>query len=277
MKTAIFRIFTILSVVSGALVACQKEITLPYESIDPLYVIEGHVSPGGSSVSVSRTRDMESSDIAGNIVLDAEVKVSADGMDYPFTLCEDSLYRPSPFFVPEVGRTYSLSVKVDGLEYTAQSTLMDSVAIDMAGFRTLPILAFKTWLYSATFRDLPGEQYYIWYLYRNGELFAWDMSPDMILEQSVVPVDIPIESDEEAATGEAEHETIVEGDVCDFEIRTIDRKSYEYFYSMALTMLSYNNPVSAFNVSPSDGPKALGYFSAYSSSWRRTVFHREDE
>lgn len=252
--------------------SCEKEIHLPYRSIEPLVVIEGKINQDTAYVRVSRTRDMDDGD-RSTALLGADVRISVDGEDILFRQDADSVYRPSVSLKGVPGKTYTLGVKIGAHEYSSVSSMMDTVRIDSFGFRSIVAAGVKVWLYSASFQDIPGDNYYVYFLYKDGKVFAWDLFPDIGFEGGRIPIDIPVESDEEARTGEAPHDTIRDGESVRLEVRTVDRRTYDYMYSAVLTWMSSSNPVANFTTVSAGSPRALGYFSASSSVWRTSTLH----
>ena len=63
---------------------------------------------------------------------------------------------------------------------------------------------------------------------------------------------------------------LVEGDKLRIELRAIDRRAYDYLYSMQIMDNTNTNPVANFTGG------CLGYFSAYSQVTINYVFHADE-
>ena len=73
-----------------------------------------------------------------------------------------------------------------------------------------------------------------------------------------------------AREGSDDKDLLVEGDRMHLELRSIDQKTYDYFYSMQMMDNTGTNPIQNFTGG------CLGYFSAYSQVTYDCVFHTDD-
>lgn len=118
--------------------ACEKTVTLDLKQTPSRVVIEGMLTDDVAYqyVKVSRTADFYSSAQSPRIA-DATVQVQDDaGHLYNFVHNPRShadsagYYLPETPFAGEVGRTYTLTVVVEGVSYTATDKLLRIVNID---------------------------------------------------------------------------------------------------------------------------------------------------
>ncbi|MCQ2146005.1 MAG: DUF4249 domain-containing protein [Bacteroidales bacterium] len=277
------KIFSILLLAISALgifSSCQKEITLPYRSIDPLLVIEARVNQDSAAVSLKRTVDMESLLEESPVVTDAKVSLLFGDQCVSFSYSEaDSLYHPDTEFAGVPGTTYTLDVEDHGNRYTSTSMMHSPVQIIDHGFRSMEIAGIKTWLYSATVQDTPGEEnYYVYYFYEDGVASMWNVLYDKGHDGEVLHFDIPMQIEDENLESMEEYHFLPVGGEAKFEVRSVDKKTYDYVYSLAVTMMTYGNPVNFFDGMSSKGEsiRGLGYFTSYSSSSISDFFNKED-
>lgn len=127
-KTIIFTIFC-----SIFFISCEKQIDLDLKESDQLFVIEGivHDDIGDNFVLISKTRPFDNND-ASEQVSNAIVQIN-DGVGGLFNLSEvDSIpgYYTNSNLIGVAGRTYKLTVNIDGDIITAQSFMNPTIEID---------------------------------------------------------------------------------------------------------------------------------------------------
>ena len=136
----------------------------------------------------------------------------------------------------------------------------------------------KNGTYKASAKGTPGVEYTIditfdgnhfnWYfmhIYRNGTGYRWavkrdDQNPNKELQQLFTF----------AREGSDDEDLLREDDYLHIEIRAIDQKTYDYFYSMQIMDNTGTNPLPNFTGG------CLGYFSAYSQITYDCEFHEAD-
>src|SRR5689334_17873750 len=113
--------------------SCEKTVLLDLDQMNPKVVIEGLVSdqPGYQFVKVSRTVDFYETGSTPRVT-NAIIFVEDDlGNEFLFThnphnhADSTGYYLPVVPFVGAAGRTYHLSVTVDGKEYEAEDRMYD--------------------------------------------------------------------------------------------------------------------------------------------------------
>lgn len=143
MEKTVLYIILIFSI--GCLISCEKNISLNIPEPTPELVVEGHIENGTTPyVILSRNAAFFSSftpaDISGSFVHGATITVS-DGskMDTLTELSYDTdgvevyIYNDLNFSNPlvgQVGKTYSLDIKVSGKELTAVTTIPQLTPLD---------------------------------------------------------------------------------------------------------------------------------------------------
>ena len=115
-------------------------------------------------------------------------------------------------------------------------------------------------------QDIPNEDnWYFMHIYRNGTGYRWavkrdDQNPNKELQQLFTF----------AREGSDDKDLLREDDHLHIEIRSIDQKTYDYFYSMQIMDNTGTNPLPNFTGG------CLGYFSAYSQITYDCIFHEAD-
>ena len=113
------------------------------------------------------------------------------------------------------------------------------------------------------FQDIPNEDnWYFIHLYRNNTGLRWsvkrdDVDPNRELQQLF----------SFAREGSDDKDMLREGDRLHLELRAIDHRTYDYFYSMQIMDNTGTNPIQNFTGG------CLGYFSAYSQVTYDCVYH----
>ncbi|OEK04788.1 DUF4249 domain-containing protein [Roseivirga misakiensis] len=129
---------SLLAFVALLVFGCEETVQLDLGQLEERVVIEGLVTneQDGHYVKLTRTRDFYTNGPAERIE-DATVSVSDEnGNTYSFVHNpnglpeEEGFYYPITPFQGQIGTTYSLSVAVDGEQYTAAEELLPVTAID---------------------------------------------------------------------------------------------------------------------------------------------------
>lgn len=109
--------------------ACEKVIDIDLENSDPQLVIEANLIAPQNLIRVEISRSADYFDNSDPIKIEnAEiVLVDAEAVNINVPHLNDGIYEIS--LDPVVGTTYELSVKVDGVTYTAKSTLKEKIEI----------------------------------------------------------------------------------------------------------------------------------------------------
>lgn len=252
--------------------SCETEIDLPYRSVEPLYVIEGRVTNETTEVVITRTRDMEDK-LPEDSLSRAFVQISTnDGTTETLHYGPDGCYRPANPFTGTPGTEYTLSVMLDGRTYTSSSYMNKGTQITGIRFRWLEVMNNARLFCSVTLTDDPDEaNYYAYWMRRNGENYRWNVTTDKGYEGDILPIDIGCMTRDEAEENDEEDrdDILYDGDEIEVEVRVIDRRTYDYLYSIVLSESTAANPAENFTGG------CLGYFSAYSTVRAKTVYTAE--
>lgn len=269
MKKYIYTLFVSLLL----LTACEKEISFDYNSIEPLYVIEGRVTNETTEVIITQTRDMENG-MKGAGLSNARVAITdSDGLAEALQYQADGYYRSLSGWTGEPGKTYSLSVVIGEHEFTSYSEMNGEVKIDSIYFYWMKALNDKYLFFRVRFEDRKEEEnYYCYRVYRNGEIYKWDVGRDKGNDGEIIEEDFLCMTEKTAQDNKQEDwdEILYEGDLIELEIQTIDHRTYDYLNSLTMSEDASANPINNFT----NG--GLGYFSAYSTVRRQIVFRYAD-
>ncbi|NDV69325.1 DUF4249 domain-containing protein [Dysgonomonas sp. 25] len=241
--------------------SCEKEIDLKLHSSEPRIVIEGLVQLDTLAiVKITMSKDYNT-DNEYDTVDNATVVIS-DDLGHTETLVQnaDGVYAASTI-QGVVGVTYSLSVTIDGQEYTSRSTLPTAVPIDSITMYDIPAAEYP--YPQLHFLDPQGEKnYYRYRCYVNGkrilvdyEIIETNEGKDGLVISDVIPVHEAYNDDK----------PIEQGDEITVELYCMDKNVGTYFEHVYKMTDSLTNP--ATNITGG----CLGYFSAYAKD-RKTIY-----
>ncbi|MDL2315369.1 DUF4249 domain-containing protein, partial [Bacteroidales bacterium OttesenSCG-928-C19] len=233
-------LFLLLITFSG----CEKEIDFKYNSIDKLYIIEGRLNNETTEVIITQTQDMD--EIIGSSGLDnAIVTITSDnGITETLQYEDDGYYRSPSEFTGNPGGIYTLSVSIDNELFSSRSTMNKQTQIDTVYFQWLKIVKERMMMCVVEIQDIPDEDnYYCYYMYRNGEKYTWGLLNDRgndgkVMEEYIFCMWEENENDDEYI--------LHEGDEISIEIHTIDQRAFDYLYSLMLSNRTSSNPISNF-------------------------------
>jgi hypothetical protein len=241
------------------LVSCQKEIFIDLNTSDPKIVIEGEVMdmPGPYLVRLSRTVNFSEPNEFPPIS-DAIVIISDDA-GYSEQLFE---FQNGIYMTHDIqgfaGRTYSLSVTIEGETFTAQSTMPARVPLDgvevINSFYSSSQDPANNYLVTPLYLDPPGigNNYRIVQLVNGRICDSWtvqndNLSDGLVNKRPIFGRDIELKP----------------GDMLTVVLQSIEKPVYDYFYSLTESSGSGGGATPANPVSNITGG-ALGYFSAHS-------------
>jgi hypothetical protein len=244
-----------------ALAGCQKVISLNVNNAAEKYVIEGNVTnlPGPYTVTFSQT-DNVFDDYSFKGVSQAKVVINDDaGNSEILREMQPGIYQTAVLAGVE-GRTYHLSITVEGQSFTSSSTMPRQVNLDSLYAEDLLNGAKTVKVVVPVFTDPPekGNCYRI-NQYINGTLdkTLYYENDDFINGQK----------QSQALERPSADSTLHSGDRVDVEMQCIDYPMYKYWYSADLSSAGNGSNVPANPVTNIQGG-ALGYFSAHTSQTR---------
>ncbi|NIF06221.1 DUF4249 domain-containing protein [Chryseobacterium sp. Tr-659] len=256
-----------------ALTSCEKEIDLNLDDQSGNIVIEGNVTDKPGPYTVKITKSVAFS--APNqypAVTGAQVILSDNaGQTETLQYVGNGMYQTSTFY-GDPGRTYTLKVKAEGKEYTAQSTMPEVVLLtdlvqssfkfgDKITYTLLPVFTDPAplgnrYLINFTINNLPKK-------YMN--VFSDNVNNGLPNQQPLI-----LPNDDNKGR---DHEVVV-GDTIHVEMQCIDTNIFTYYN--ALLQISGGNGGTATPANPpsniSNG--ALGYFSAHTENKQSFVIQQ---
>ena len=266
----LFYLFTFLPI------SCEKEIDIDYHQVAQLYVAEGLVTQDGSTnktnrptyVRLTTTQDMTDNVSNNHNLTGATIVLTEDG----FVL--DTLrYWRNGYYISDYqgyeGSQYTLDIYIDGNHF--QSTSVMQAAPQFSSFRFVwkDVLTERMLFADLKLEDIKGQNnYYFMHMYRNGVGYRWAVmddshNPGGELQQL-------FSCTTERNLDKNDDDGLKDGDKIHVEIRSIDRRTYDYFYSMQVMQNSGTNPVQNYTGG------CLGYFSACNIISYDTTFRRAD-
>jgi len=249
---------TTLIIVSVLFSSCQKVIHLDLSSSVPQLVIQGNVYDGAGpyAVTISKTVDFDTPNVYP-AVTNATVTISDNaGQSEVLSESTDGTYVTSNM-QGVIGRTYTLTVLLDGKTYTASSTMPDPVNIDSIYFKK-SLLGRGTLVIDIN--NLPNKDNYYRVIHFVNDLQATGFSVFSENTNDVEKISFSFLPTTDT-TGTSTTQKQEKGDVITVWLETIDKGVFQYFHSANSEggqNASPANPVS--NISNG----ALGYFSASS-------------
>lgn len=243
--------FSVLIALATITVSCEKVIDLNLDADEQKVVIEGFVTKGETEHTVTVTRTLEfDQDQAFPTVDDATVIISDNaGNSEALQFVGSGVYKTTTLLGVE-GRTYTITVQVDGETFTASSYLpfqvpLDSLTVQEFPFGPTPVIAL-----TANRMDPAGIiNFYQFDLFKGSERVNGIYIQDDQVSDGVEQLQ-PI------SFGDFES-----GDTATVIMYCIDEPVYKYFFALDANGggtggATPANPVSNF------GTKCLGYFSA---------------
>ena len=250
----------------GLLAACEKDIDLQYNQVDPIYVVEASISNEGTNVRISHTNNMDDntsiSDVTGT-----KVTISDDeGNEWDIPYTRNGYHRRS-MLRGVAGTTYNIDVEIEGKHYTSTSTMQKEPKMNSFRFVWMKVGSERICFGDLRIQDIPNEDnWYYMHIYRNGKGHRWavmrdDRNPNKELQQL-------FSFFHDGRSDDAD--VLKDGDELRILIRSIDQRSYDYLYSMQLMENTGTNPLQNFTGG------CLGYFSAYNQITEYRTYYRED-
>jgi len=251
------------------LTSCEKEIPLDYRNVEPLYVAEATITQDGTQVRMSTTQDVTDNSQNTHYVDNAIVVIGCKKFDYIDTL----EYTSNGYYTSKLkGRTdltYDLTIYVDGNHFTSSSTMQDAPVVNSFRFVWKKMLSERFLFADLHIQDTPDKNsYYFMHLYRNGVGYRWAVMTDEKNRNGDLQQLFQCTTESDMDKGDSD--ALQDGDIILLEIRSIDKLSYDYLYSMQVMDNAGTNPIANFTGG------CLGYFSACYILTKRYIFKRSE-
>jgi len=264
--TRSFRLTGLLALIS--LSSCEKVIDINLNKVEKRYVVEGVVTDqAGARVLLSQTKDFDDDNsFAG--VSGAIVEITENG-GATTTLSETTtgVYE-APALIGSIGKTYSLSVKLNDQSFTAVSTMPQKINLDTIYVTDEFLFGDTRKIVNLEYKDPPGRgQNYRFVQYLNGiketEIFVQN---DEYTDGRNVTNKLfyfPEDDDDDSRK-------IKSGDQVRLEMFCIDANIYKYWFSLYRSATGESQATPSNPVSNMKGG-ALGYFSAQTSQAKTMI------
>ena len=279
MKQNIYKVFSYLLPLTSYLLllaSCEKEIDIDYHQVAQLYVAEGLVTQDGTTnrtnkptyVRLTTTQDMTDNVSNGHNLVGATVVLSEDGY-----VLDTLHYWRNGYYISDCqgyeGSQYTIDIYLDGNHFQSSSVMQAEPQFSSFRFVWKDVLTERMLFADLKLEDIKGQNnYYFMHIYRNGIGYRWAVMDDSHNPggelQQLFSCTTERELDKNNDDG------LKDGDKIHLEIRSIDRRTYDYFYSMQVMQNSGTNPVQNYTGG------CLGYFSACNIITYDTTFRRAD-
>ncbi len=249
----------------AALTACEKEIDMDYRTIEPRYVAEVEVQPGTAKARLTTTRAVKGSRVEDTYVTNATVTVSMvpGGRSYQLKYSGQGVYEAKVAGLE--GQEYMADIEIDGQHYTSTSTMLSAPVINSFTLVWQDILGERMLFGDLRLQDNPTEHnYYFMHLYRNNIGYRWAVMRDTSNPGDELQQLFSCTTETEIRKNNSDE--LHDGDRLRLDVRSIDKRAYDYLYSLQSMDNSGTNPIENFTGG------MLGYFSAYQSESLETVF-----
>ncbi|GGA96085.1 DUF4249 domain-containing protein [Puia dinghuensis] len=238
--------------------ACQRVISVPLDPGATKYVIEGVVTdePGGSSVSITQTKDFSANNTFAG-VSGATVTIENNGSSYLLTESSPGVYTTSALTgVP--GNTYYMKVVLNGVIYTATSTMPNPVVGMDSIYVSNGTLTDKRYV-TVVFTDPAGiPNYYRWVQYVNGRQEKTNfLGNDEFTDGLRIKDQLEFNND----TNDRNRD-IKTGDSVRIDMINIDSAVFQYWYALQRNADGSGQSASPANPTGNIAGGCLGYFSA---------------
>lgn len=252
------------------LTSCEKEIDLDLDDKSGNIVIEGNITdqPGPYFVKITKSVAFTELNQYPEIA-DAVVTINDDnGQFETLEYVGDGLYKTHSF-TGTPGRTYTLNVIAEGIEYIAESTMPEPVSFDDLTQDSVEMAGEVNYTLLPIFTDpaVLGNRYlFAFSVNDNNKIHFQTLSDNinngMVNQRSLM---MPMEDDDE--------DKVKVGDEIHVEMRCVDQTIYTY-YTALIQISGTGGP--GGSVTPANPPSnisndALGYFSAHTTASRSIV------
>ncbi len=257
--------------------SCQKVISIDLNQTNPQIVIEGLVNDqrGTDSVVVNMTGDYFTPSLYFPPVTNAIVIISdnAGNIDTLIEADSGTYCSTNPVGVP--GRTYALKVVANGKEYNAVSSMPQKVTID--SLYELPSnnpFGEKGYDFYVMFKDPPQMGNYYRIIPHISSISSDSITggrggtliyDDQLTNGNEVTIQFGIRTNHNNNLGP--------GDTVTVDLLSIDKATYDYYYTLRNIIASDQSPTSLSPANPNTNLTngSLGYFSAYAMDTRSII------
>jgi len=247
--------------------ACEKEIAIDYRSAEPIYVAEVLLTPDDINARITTTRDVKEATADSTFVNDAIVTLRMDGSDWTDTLKSIGRGRYTLSLFAYEGKEYWVDVIINGQHHTSSSVMHGMPQVKSLDFVWLDMIYDDMLFIDLRLQDNADDNnYYFMHLYRNNVGYRWAIMDDRSNPGGELQQLFSCCTKRDIENKSNSSSVLHEGDKMRMEIRSIDRRVYDYLYSLQMMDYAGSNPIANF----SDG--MFGYFSAYQQVTEEKIF-----
>lgn len=241
--------------------SCEKVIEIDLKETEPVIVIQANLTDifQKQYVYVSQTSNFkEETKFKG--ISDAIVKIKDEDEQLTHSFKSESEGEYTSIFKGREGRTYTLTVEVNGKVYDAISYMPKKVTLDSISITEITLFSEKSKFIKVHYQD-PSDiaNYYNYVVFINDEknsgiyVDSDRFSNGKYVSQTIFTSDPEIKVD----------------DVLMLDFQNINSKVFRYFYALSqITGGSQGGPVAPSNPDSNISNGALGYFSTHTSEKR---------
>lgn len=240
-----------------ALFSCQKVIQLDLKEMEQKNVIEGFITEGESTHRVKITKTLNFDETVAYPTIDNALVVVTDNLGNVanFTLVAPGIYETSGYLGVS-GRTYTITVTIDGEVFTAESVMPNVTLLDGLEIAEIPFGPQTFITVVPKYQDEANvENFYLFDLFINGK------------KTSGITV-----RDDKSSDGQINEQPLFDfvesSDTVDVVLHSIDKGAYKYLFSVGANTGSIASPA---NPDSNFGNKCLGYFSARVTSTKNII------
>ncbi len=246
-----------LIVISG-LTSCEKVIDVKLDNADKKVVIDAVLTDheGGCLVKVSQTKNF-SDDNTFNGLSGAVVNIkNPDGTVTPLTEATPGVYKHATL-MGTPGKSYQLSVTVNGTTYIGTSVMPEAVVLDSVYVKTQKFFDEDETFANVIFNDPAGvKNYYRMVQFINGKKSKGNFNMDDDLS------DGKLFNSTLYFFADDDKDKIKPGDLVTVEMQCIDANVYKYWFSLDQSATGSSQSAAPSNPVSNLSGGALGYFSA---------------
>lgn len=247
--------------------SCEKVIDIDLNKISPKYVIEATLSDAPGDCKVSITQTVNFSEPNNFKMINGAIVSITDGSGSLVLLTPDSggVYQ-SPTLVAKPGHKYSLSINVNGQQFSSVCQVPLKVSLD-----SLYVMDFNSFgdtrkFANVIFKDPTGMGNAYRFLQfknniQNSNIFVLndDFSDGRLINTFLAYFD------------KSDDQKIRIGDSITVQMQCIDPSVYKFFSSLSQSSSGDNNTVAPGNAVSNITGGALGYFSAYTKDEKTII------
>ncbi len=234
------------------LFSCQKVIQLDLKEMEQKNVIEGFITEGETSHYVKITKTLSFDKNEAYPTVDNATVVVTDNLGNvaTYALISPGVYETTGYLGVS-GRTYTITVTIDGEVFTAESSMPNVTLLDGLEIAEIPFGPQTFITVVPKYQDeLNVENYYLFDIFINGE------------KTKGISV-----RDDKSADGQINQQPLFDfvesTDTVKIIMHCIDKLAFKYLYSVSANTGSIASPA---NPDSNFGTSSLGYFSARVSS-----------